>query len=89
MEARRVPTGFRIMIFIFIFLLTFLLLRPSTPVTDAEYSFWNKMADYFGELDVEGFVGLALLITCPIFTIIVYQMVIRLAEKLIKMSVID
>ncbi|WP_243701489.1 MULTISPECIES: hypothetical protein [Sodalis] len=47
------------------------------------------MADYFGELDVEGFVGLALLITCPIFTIIVYQMVIRLAEKLIKMSVID
>ncbi len=87
MEARRVPTGFRIMIFISVFVLAFLMLRPSTPVTDAEYVFWNKMASYFDELDVEGFVGLALLIACPILTIIVYQIVIRLAVKLIKVSV--
>ncbi|WP_255556936.1 hypothetical protein [Sodalis sp. dw_96] len=45
------------------------------------------MASYYGEHDVEGFVGLALLIACPILAIIVYQIVIRLAERLINVLI--
>ncbi|MBK0032239.1 hypothetical protein IBT47_08085 [Erwinia sp. S43] len=81
MEARRVPMGFRIFIGVAIFLLVFLLARPSDPATKSQIDFWKKTASLFGESDIEGFVGIALLTGCTIFTILCYKIVIRQIEK--------
>ena len=81
MEARRVPMGFRIFIGVAIFLLVFLLARPSDPATRRQIDFWKKTANLFGEPDIEGFVGIALLTGCTIITIFCYKIVIRLIEK--------
>jgi len=64
-----------------IFIFTFLILRPSDPVKKWEYSFWNNAASFFGDIDVEGFVGLVLLIICPIITFVGYKMMIKLIER--------
>lgn len=81
MEARRVPMGFRIFIGVAIFLLVFLLARPSDPATKSQIDFWKKTASLFGEHDIEGFVGIALLIGCTTLTLFFYKIVIRLIEK--------
>ena len=81
MAARRVPMGFKIAIGVTLFIISFLLVRPSSPATTSEYAFWNKAANLFGENDVEGFVGTALLIICTLTTIIGYPIAIRLIER--------
>ncbi|PNS10283.1 hypothetical protein COO59_18290 [Mixta theicola] len=86
MIIRRVPTGFRILLGVGIFLLTFLLARPSSPVTAGEREFWIKAASFFGEHDVEGFVGISLLLGCTSVTIIGYQITVRLIERKLNKS---
>lgn len=81
MVARRVPMGFKIVIGVALFIISFLLVRPSSPATANEYAFWNNAANLFGASDVEGFVGIALLIICPLTTIIGYPIIIRLIER--------
>lgn len=81
MVARRVPTGAKILLSIGIYVLTFLLARPSDPVTKGEYAFWNRAASLFGENDVDSFVGIALLIGCGIVTPISYHIALRLIER--------
>lgn len=81
MVARRVPTGAKILLSIGIYVLTFLLARPSDPVTKGEYAFWNRAAGLFGENDVDSFVGIALLIGCGIVTLISYHIALRLIER--------
>ncbi|WP_158784573.1 hypothetical protein [Pantoea sp. BAV 3049] len=81
MEAKRVPVAFKILTGGVVFVLFFLLFRPSNPMTAAEYEFWNTTANSFGDPDVEGFIGLALLITDAIFTLLSYQLIIRMLEK--------
>ncbi|MDZ7322938.1 hypothetical protein N4G41_14990 [Kosakonia sacchari] len=81
MAARRVPAGGKILIALAIFLLTFLLARPSDPATQGQIDFWKKAAGIFGERDVEGFVGIALLVGCAVVTVIGYQIIVRLIEK--------
>lgn len=80
MGRRRVGTGFRILIGVGIYILVFLILRPSSPATREQYAFWNDTAALFKEPDVEGFIGWALLIICPVITIIFYQVIVRLLE---------
>ncbi|WP_072133160.1 hypothetical protein [Winslowiella iniecta] len=81
MAVRRVPTGFRFLLGVFFFILTFLLVRPSDPVTKGEYRFWNNAASLFGENDVDGFVGVALLVISAVTTFVSYQISIRLIES--------
>ncbi|HEI8868301.1 TPA: hypothetical protein SLG40_003863 [Serratia odorifera] len=81
MEVQRVPAGFRILIGIVIWVLTFIVARPSNPITKSEYAFWDKAASLFGENDVDGFIGISLLIGCSIVTVVGYQIVVRLIEK--------
>ena len=81
MAARRVPMGGRISIGLAIFVLTFFLMRPSDPATRGQIYFWKKAAGLVGEPDVEGFVGIALLIVCSMVTIVGYQIAVRLIEK--------
>lgn len=81
MEARCVPAGFKILLGVGIYVLTFLLARPSDPVTKGEYAFWNKAARLFGENDIDGFVGISLLIGCSIVTLVGYQIAVRLIER--------
>ncbi|AYA09662.1 hypothetical protein EYS10_01615 (plasmid) [Rahnella aquatilis] len=78
MGRRRVTTGFRILIAVGIYVLVFLILRPSSPVTKEQYIFWNDTAALFGEPDVEGFIGLTLFIICPVITVLLYQVIVRL-----------
>ena len=78
MGRRRVTTGFRILIAVGIYVLVFLILRPSSPVTKEQYIFWNDTAALFGEPDVEGFIGLTLFIICPVITVIFYKLIVRL-----------
>ena len=78
MGRRRVTTGFRILIAVGIYVLVFLILRPSSPVTKEQYIFWNYTAALFGEPDVEGFIGLTLFIICPVITVLLYQVIVRL-----------
>lgn len=81
METRRVPLGLRILIVITLFLISFLAFRPSDPATQGQIEFWKHSAAYFGERDVEGFVGIALLFVSTAATIIGYQIVIRLIQR--------
>ncbi|MFO3875775.1 hypothetical protein ACUNGE_02345 [Serratia sp. IR-2025] len=81
MAAKRVPLGFRILLGAAIFILTFLLVRPSDPATPGQIAFWKKAAAWFGESDVEGFVGIALLAICTLVTVSGYQIIIRLIER--------
>lgn len=81
MAVRRVPLGIKILLGVGIYILTFLLARPSDPVTKKEYAFWNAAARLFGRDDVDSFVGIALLIGCGVVTLIVYQIALRLIER--------
>ncbi len=86
MVVRRVPAGFRILIGMAIFVLTFLLARPSDPATEAQINFWKQAAGLFGERDIEGFVGIALLTGSAIVTFICYHVLIRLIERKLNKS---
>ncbi|AVU33601.1 MULTISPECIES: hypothetical protein [Serratia] len=81
METRHVPAGIKILIGVGLYILTFLLARPSSPITKGEYAFWNKAAALFGENDVDGFIGIALLIGCTLATVVGYQIIVRVIEK--------
>lgn len=84
MEAKRVPTGFRILIAMSLFVITFLLARPSDPSTEGEQQFWTALAKLFNQRDIEGFVGIALIVICSVVTLIGYQIIIRAIEKKIN-----
>lgn len=81
MEAKRVPAGFRILIAVSLFVVSFLLARPSDPSTEREQQFWTKLAKLFNQRDIEGFVGMALFVICTLVTLIGYQIIIRVIEK--------
>lgn len=81
MEAKRVPAGFRILIAVSLFVITFLIARPSDPSTEGEQQFWTASAKLFNQRDIEGFVGVALLVICTVVTIIGYQIIVRVIEK--------
>ncbi len=84
MEAQRVPTGFRILIGAVIWVLAFVVARPSDPITRGEFAFWDKAASLFGENDVDGFIGISLLVGCTLITIVGYQIAVRLIEKMLN-----
>lgn len=84
MEAKRVPTGFRILIGVAIFVITFLIARPSDPSTPGQQQFWIFLARFFGQRDIEGFVGIGLLAICSVVTIIGYQIIVRVIERKIN-----
>jgi len=84
MEAKRVPAGFRILIAVSLFVITFLIARPSDPSTEGEQQFWTALAKLFNQRDIEGFVGIALLVICTIVTVVGYQVIVRIVEKKIK-----
>lgn len=81
MEAKRVPAGFRILIAVSLFVITFLLARPSDPSTEGEQQFWTALAKLFNQRDIEGFVGIALIVVCSVVTFIGYQIIVRVIEK--------
>ena len=81
MEAKRVPAGFRILIAVSLFVMTFLVVRPSDPSTEGQQRFWIKLAGLFNQRDIEGFVGIALLAICTMITFIGYQIIIRVIKK--------
>ncbi|EIC00068.1 MULTISPECIES: hypothetical protein [unclassified Pantoea] len=81
MEAKRVPAGFRILIAVSLFVITFLIARPSDPSSEGEQQFWTALAKLFNQRDIEGFVGVALLIICTVVTLIGYQIIVRVIEK--------
>ena len=84
MEAKRVPVGFRILIAMSLFVITFFLARPSDPSTERERQFWTELAKLFNQRDIEGFVGIALIVICTVVTLIGYQIIIRGIEKKIN-----
>lgn len=84
MEAKRVPAGFRILIAVSLFVVSFLLARPSDPSTQREQQFWTALAKLFDQRDIEGFVGIALIVICIVVTLIGYQIIIRAIEKKIN-----
>jgi len=84
MEAKRVPAGFRILIAMSLFVITFLLARPSDPSTKGEQQFWTMLAKLFNQRDIEGFVGISLIVICTVVTLIGYQIIIRAIEKKIN-----
>lgn len=81
MEAKHVPAGFRILIAVSLFVITFLIARPSDPSTEGEQQFWTASAKLFNQRDIEGFVGVVLIVICTVVTLIGYQIIIREIEK--------
>ena len=81
MAVRHAPAGLKVLLGSGFFILTFILARPSDPVTKGEYAFWNKLAGLFGESDVEGFVGIALLVISAVVTMVCYKIAICLIER--------
>lgn len=78
MVVRRVPPGIKVCIALALYVLSFLLLRPSDPATQGQIVFWKKAAGLFGQTDVEGFVGIALIASCTVITVILYLIIIRI-----------
>jgi hypothetical protein len=77
MEAKRVPAVFRIFIAVSLFVITFLIARPSDPSTEGEQQFWTASAKLFNQRDIEGFVGIALLVIYTMVTLIYYEIIVR------------
>ena len=84
MEAKRVPAGFRILIAVSLFVVSFLLARPSDPSKEGERQFWTALAKLFNQRDIEGFVGISLIVICTVVTLIGYQIIIRAIDKKIN-----
>ncbi|KAF6659756.1 hypothetical protein HFD91_11885 [Enterobacteriaceae bacterium EKM102V] len=84
MEAKRVPAGFRILIAVSLFVITFLIARPSDLSTEEEQQFWTASAKLFNQRDIEGSVGIALLVICTIVTVVGYRVIVRIVEKKIN-----
>jgi len=82
MRARRAPTALKILISSVIFLLTFLLLRPTDPATPEQIVFWSNAARFFGVRNPEEFIGIALLTVCSLVTLIGYQVSVYLLKKI-------
>ena len=85
MESRRVPIGIKLLIGAGIYILTFCLRGLQTPRL-RERAFWIKAANLFGERDIEGFVGIALLIGCLVITLIVSPVIIRVIERRLRVN---
>lgn len=81
MEAKRVPAAFRILIAVSLFVITFLLARPSDPSTQSEQQFWTALAKLFNQRDIEGFVRVVLIVICSMVTLIGYQIIIRAMDN--------
>lgn len=81
MEARRVPAGVKLTSWIGLYILIYFLSIPSVPVSEESYDFWNRTSALFGESDVEGFIGIALLFSSAIITSIIHLMIINLIER--------
>lgn len=84
MEAKRVPVGFRILIAVSLFVITFLLARPSDPSAEGEQQFWTALAKLFNQRDIEGFVGITLIVICSVVALIGYQVIVRAMENKIN-----
>ncbi|PEI03840.1 hypothetical protein CRM79_11715 [Pantoea agglomerans] len=67
-----------------LFVITFLLARPSDPSTKGEQQFWTALAKLFNQRDIEGFVGIAIIVICTVVTLIGYQIIIRAIVKKIN-----
>jgi len=67
-----------------LFVITFFLARPSDPSTEREQQFWTALAKLFNQRDIEGFVGISLIVICTVVMLIGYQIIIRAIEKKIN-----
>lgn len=81
MIVRKLPAGVKILIAVTLFVITFLLARPSDPATSTQIAFWKWAAGLFNEPDVEGFVGISLWVICSIVTVVGYQVIVRVLER--------
>ena len=80
MAKRKIPAGFRILIGVLLFVATYLLIVPSAPASKAQVSFWTWASHLFGEQDVEGFIGMSVLVICVLVTVVGYWVVVRVVE---------
>lgn len=85
MESRRVPIGIKLLIGAGIYILTFCLRGLQTPRLRGA-CILDKTANLFGERDIEGFVGIALLIGCLVITLIVSPVIIRVIERRLRVN---
>ena len=81
MAKQKIPAGFRILIGILLFVITYLLIVPSVPASKTQISFWTWASHLFGEQDVEGFIGISVLVICGLVTVVGYWAIIRIAER--------
>jgi len=50
-------------------------------MSKSTYNFWNNAAAFFGEYDVEGFIGIALLVSSALITVIAHPIIIMVVER--------
>ncbi len=81
MEARRVPPGVKLTSWVGLYILIFIFSIPSVPMSKSTYNFWNKTAAFFGEYDVEGFIGIALIFSSFLITAITHPIIIMVIER--------
>ena len=80
MAKRKIPAGFRILIGVLLFVATYLLIVPSAPASKTQVSFWTWASHLFGEQDVEGFIGISVLVICGLVTVVGDWVVIRVVK---------
>lgn len=80
MAKQKIPAGFRILIGALLFFATYLVIAPSAPASKAQVSFWTWVSHLFGEQDVEGVIGISVLVICSLVTVVGYWVVVRAIE---------
>jgi len=83
MAAQRVPPGVKLALWVVIYLLIFFITTPSVPMSKNAYNFWNGAAAFFGDDDVEGFIGIALISSSAIITTILLLISIKVIERIL------
>ncbi|MFB9086840.1 hypothetical protein LU633_13615 [Erwinia tracheiphila] len=84
MEAKRVPVGFKLIIFSGIFAVICFILQPGGPVSNGQLTLWRKAADLFGDDDLEGFMLFSTFLVNLILAVIGYKVLVRYIEKRIN-----
>ena len=81
MEAKRVPVGFKLLIFTGLFAVFCWLLQSGGEISNEQLSIWRNAATLFRDDDPEGFILLSTFLTNLVLAVADYKWVVRCLEK--------
>ncbi|CAO97846.1 hypothetical protein [Erwinia tasmaniensis] len=84
--TKRVPTGFKLLIFLMAFIVLYFLLTWVSQIIYANTNIWQSAATALGDNDRQGFILLSLVVISLIVSLVFYNVVVRAIERRVSNS---